>query len=223
MGTRGSVGFIYKNEVKLAYNGYDSYPDGLGADILDLIVKINIEDGWDKFISNGEKLKNIEGEVTDNELIERYKKYSNLDVSSKKLSDSYCLFREIQGVDWLEEMYRGDLEHYPLNNKFIKESLFCEYAYIINLDTMKFEFYDGFQQKKQIGNRFGEELCEGYYPCRLVGVFNLTDINSKDKSDDLVERMQKILDDGDGVDDPSVLSYFRKPKLDVINEKSLSQ
>lgn len=220
MGTRGSVGFIYKNEVKLAYNHFDSYPDGLGADVVDFIVKVNNEDGWEKFILNGEKLKNIEGRVTDKNLIERYKKYSNLGVSSKELSDPYCLFREIQGADWLHEMYSGELEHYMLNNKFIKESLFCEYAYIINLDTMKFEFYDGFQQKPQIGNRFGEELCEGYYPCRLVGVFNLTDINSKDKASDLVEKMQKILDDS--VDDPSVLSYFRKPKLDVINEKSIS-
>lgn len=217
MGTRGSVGFIYKGEVKLSYNHNDSYPDGLGADLLDLIVKINKENGWQQFKDNAEKLKHIEGEVTDSELIEKYKKYSNLNVSEQKLSDPYCLFREIQGAEWLDEMYKGDLEHYILDNRFIKESLFCEYAYVVDLDSMKFEFYNGFQHKPQVGNRFGQELVEEYYPCRLMGVFNLFDIKSEDAASELVEKMLKIIEDEK--DDPSVSAHFRIPKIKELMRK----
>lgn len=219
MGTRGSVGFIYQEKENLAYNHFDSYPEGLGADVLEIIVKINKEEGWEKFKKNAIKLKNVEGDITDQKLIKKYEKYSNLGVSKKELSDPYCLFREIQGSDWLNEVYTGELEDYTLDNKFIKESLFCEYAYVINLDTMKLEFYNGFQKVPQVGNRFGNELVEGYYPCRLVGVFTLSDIIDSDAALNLVERMQKILETE--VDDHTVMSYFRKPKMEAINEKSL--
>lgn len=218
MGTRGSVGVIYNDEIKLAYNHFDSYPDGLGADTLEIIAKINEENGWEIFKKHAAQLKAVDDEITDPKMIEKYKKFADLNVSEQKFSDPYCLFREIQGADWIDEMYKGELQDYLIDNKFITESLFCEYAYIINLDSMKFEFYDGFQKKQQKGNRFGEELCEGYYPCRLVGLFNLEGIDS-DSVTTLVERMTDILNSGK--DDHSVTNYFRKPKMDAINEKSL--
>ena len=192
MGTRGSVGVIYQEQEKLGYNQFDSYPDGLGTNMLNFVSKINREDGWDEFKKSVAQLRNIEEtEITDNQIIEKYKKYSNLSVSEQKLSDPYCLFREIQGSDWLDEVYNGNLQDFPFNNRFIKSSLFCDYAYIINLDTMKFEFYSGFQKIPQKGNKFGDTPNEdGDYPCRLVGVFNLLDIY-----DDItiLEKMNKII------------------------------
>lgn len=215
MGTRGSVGVIYQEQEKLGYNQFDSYPDGLGTNMLNFVSKINREDGWDEFKKSVAQLRNIEEtEITDNQIIEKYKKYSNLSVSEQKLSDPYCLFREIQGSDWLDEVYNGNLQDFPFNNRFIKSSLFCDYAYIINLDTMKFEFYSGFQKIPQKGNKFGDTPNEdGYYPCRLVGVFNLLDIY-----DDItiLEKMNKIIESEK--DDTSVINYFRKPKLKAINE-----
>jgi len=215
MGTRGSVGVIYQKEVKLGYNQFDSYPDGLGLETLDVISKVNKEDGWDDLKKNIANLKNIkENEIKDPKIIEKYRKYSNLGVGQQKLTDPYCLFRELQGTDWIDETYKGNIEHYIFNNKFIEDSLFCEYAYIINLDTMKLEFYNGFQKKPQKGNIFGDvPNGEGYYPCRLVGVFDLLDIND----DSIVDKMNNIIETGK--DDPSVINYFRKPKLDIINSK----
>lgn len=220
MGTRGSLGFIVEDKEYLAYNHFDSYPDGLGQDVLNFITELNENDGWQQFKENAKNVVQLKGNrVTDTAIQEKYKKYSNLNVSEKTLEDPYCLFREIQD-SWMNEIYKGELQHFFFDNKFIKDSLFCEYAYIINLDTMKLEFYKGFQKKEQNGNRFGTEPNEdGYYPCRLVGVFNLEDIKDSVDIKTTVEKMEQICELKN--DDPSVLSYFRKPKLETLNEKSL--
>jgi hypothetical protein len=217
MGTRGSAGFIYQEEVKLGYNQFDSYPDGLGRDVLGIVSKINKEDGWEKLKNNVLKLKDIGRDtITDDELLKRYEKYSNLSVSEQKLSDPYCLFRSIQGSDWIDEVYSGNLEHYTLENNFVYDSLFCEYAYIINLDTMKLEFYDGYQKEVQVGNRFGESSnSDGYYPCRLVGVFSLLRILDTPDINDILLKMDQISESKQ--DDSSVINYFRKPKLEAIS------
>jgi hypothetical protein len=217
MGTRGSLGFIVEDKEYLAYNHFDSYPDGLGEEVLQFIEKINKEDGWVKFRENAKNVIQLEGDrVTDTEIQEKYKKYADLGVSDKTLEDPYCLFRDIQD-SWMEEIYKGELQHFFFNNDFIHDSLFCEYAYIINLDTMKLEFYDGFQKKSQKGNRFGETPNEDdYYPCRLIAVFDLEKIIDSDDVDEIVKKMNNICESKK--DDPSVITYFRKSKLDAINE-----
>jgi len=58
--------------------------------------------------------------------------------------------------------------------------LFCEYAYVIDLDKMVIEFYKGYQHKHQIGNRFGMSKDDGYFPCAKVGQIALSGI-SKDE------------------------------------------
>lgn len=215
MGTRGSVGVIYQEKAKLGYNHWDSYPDSLGVDILSVISNINKQNGWNIFKENISKLKDIvKKKITDNKIIERYKKYADLSVDNGKLSNPYCLFRKLQGVEWIDEVYEGNIEHYTFSNDFIKDSLFCEYAYIINLDTMKLEFYDGYQKIPQKGNFFGSKPNEdGYYPCRLVAVFNL--LNIIDNMYEIVDKMNYINELGK--DDPSVSVYFRKFKLEKIN------
>lgn len=77
---------------------------------------------------------------------------------------------------------------------FIKDSLFCEYAYIINLDDEVLEFWKGFQKTPQKGNRYGTESYkpyEGcsheYYPCKLSLTFPLKEIDDADK---IVEMME---------------------------------
>jgi len=216
MGTRGTSGLIINNKEKLSYNVFDSYPSGLGRDVVNLIVFINNENGWEKFRKNAKKLKELKNITS--EIIEKYKKYADLNVSNKSYTDPYCLFRKIQGSDWLKEVYEDNLEHFNINNTFIKDSLFCEYGYIINLDTMKLEFYDGYQQKKQENNRFGvEPNADGYYPSRLVGVFDLENIQDVDF---MVDKMEKIVDSEK--DDSSVNKYFRKDKLKEINESQVN-
>lgn len=89
--------------------------------------------------------------------------------------DWYWTLRPNQGCpeNWLPFIDSGSKVYMIDNLSFIKDSLFCEYAYIVNLDTDQLEFYCGFQHKPDETNRYGCEEDRGYYPCRMVACFPL--------------------------------------------------
>ena len=181
MGTRGLSGFKWKNEYYLMYNHYDSYPEGLGNDVIEFIKHVYQFNSFNKLkMRVGNLIKvNYDKEPT-SEIIKKYEKYSDTSVSERTNKDWYCLFRTLQGKDILYEVLNRNVNHILDGEDFGKDSLFCEYAYIINLDTMEVDFYNGFQKSPQKGNYFGEEPniitdCNGkkriteYYPIAKVG------------------------------------------------------
>lgn len=109
-------------------------------------------------------------------------------VGSACLRDWYCLLRRLQGnFNMYQKMIDNSNKIYMINSiDFIMDSLFCEYAYIINLDDNMLEFYTGFQHVPQEGNRYGtESTYEGhdgtkYYPCKLLKTFSLNEIDDVD-------------------------------------------
>ena len=59
------------------------------------------------------------------------------------------------------------------SNTFIYDSLFCEWGYILNLDSEELEIYEGFQESEPVHGRYKksdhpEFCCDKYYPCELV-------------------------------------------------------
>lgn len=142
MGTRGLVGVKYNDKMYATYNHWDSYPDALGAEMLVLAQKINDENGWDvlKHNINGVDLVGDKSEPTQ-DIINKYRKYANTGVSSGQLNEWYVLMRELQGADIIREIYNGNVQHMIDNQKFLNDSLSCEYAYIINLDSMHLDCY----------------------------------------------------------------------------------
>jgi len=73
------------------------------------------------------------------------------------------------------------------SHEFIKSSLYCEYAYIINLDTEKLEFYIGFQTEPDETNRYGKtQMDTEYYPCKCIAEYPLSEITDVGKA---VEQM----------------------------------
>lgn len=174
MSTRGAYGF-YKNGVdKITYNHYDSYFSGLGEEIVNFCRNTTIEDMnkiFDKIILVKEDDKPT---IED---MENYVGFSNLKVGEQTLQDWYCLLRDTQGN--LEEYKKENVKHMIDNKEFLGNSLFCEYAYIINLTTNKLEIYTGFN-KRPTKNRYAKyrdlENNSGYYECKLVHSFDLTDI-----------------------------------------------
>jgi hypothetical protein len=108
--------------------------------------------------------------------------YTDLDVAGRSETDWYCLLYKAQNHP---EAYKNGC-HYMLHWAwFIRYSRWCEYGYIINLDSGVLEFWIGGQTQPQPGNRYGFGWDDGYYPCRLALTFPLDAI-----PDDAVAQMK---------------------------------
>lgn len=169
MGTRGLYGIRKDGFDKTTYNHYDSYPDCLGHDMVKFCASHSPEEMKKLFDSI---ILVREDDTPTAEQIEFCVGMGYLDktVSTKSENDWYCLLRNIQGdLSALYDCYAKNGRAYMIDShEFICDSLFCEYAYIINLDTEMFEFWMGFQHEPCEGNRYGVACNDGYYPCRKV-------------------------------------------------------
>ena len=187
MGTRGCYGFRKNGIDKLTYNHYDSYPDYLGK----IMVNFCKETSLDEMNEIFDRLILVdEGGKPTPEQIEECKKYYDGSVSRQTPEDWYCLLRNAQGEP---KEYKNGLRYMTDANGFIKSSLWCEYAYIINLDTKKLEFWAGYQNTPDPDNRYGTEKNDsGYYPCKMVAEYSLLPryMNNRDV-DKTVEDMEK--------------------------------
>ena len=175
MGTRSSIGVHVNGKDKLTYNQYDGYPTGMGVTIYEQVCNLIREIGWEAITKLATNLKQVK---TDKEFTEaekeKYGKYWE-QVSTGK--DMYSLLRGLQGN--LDEMLKvGIMTEY---NNFIKDSLFCEWAYIFNVDEKTFEIYKGFQTEKPKAGRYKNcRKQRGYYACGLIHTLDLSHITPHD-------------------------------------------
>lgn len=196
MGTRGAVGFRANKQDKVTYNHFDSYPSGLGSDVISFIRSHSFEE-----IQNA--AKNIQMVDTSIEPTPQQIKdcmpWTDLSVSNQSTSDWYCLLRNAQGD--LGAFKKG--LKYMLDSKdFVLDSLFCEYAYIINTDNNTLEFYSGFNQKerKTKGRYAGKQIDKGrpneYYGVVLIMKIPLEEIIevTDEKISEIISKMQKKSD-----------------------------
>lgn len=176
MGTRGAIGFYKKGITKVTYNHYDSYPESLGVNILSELEGVSISD-LNKCFKNL-KLINDDKKPTKSE-IKKYSEYADTSVGNEGMRNTtinhyYQLFRKIQGT--LKPFILGKVNLMIDSKNFLKDSLFCEWAYIVNLDINNFEVWKGYQQTPQKGNRYGEESDDGYYPVKLIKTYSLNNL-----------------------------------------------
>lgn len=188
MGTRGLYGFRMNGLDKTTYNHFDSYPDILGRDIVNFCSNYSADEMKEIF----KKIILVsELDTPTNEQIVECKQFANLSVYTKRLDDWYCLLRNSQGK---LEPYTNGLRYMIDNSSFIKESLFCEYAYIINLDENVLEYWMGFQTAIDETNRYGTELIDNYRPCKLMKTYDLNSIfNNVKEVDAIVEHMNYLV------------------------------
>jgi hypothetical protein len=174
MGTRGLVGLRYKGEDKATYNHFDSYPSGLGTDLLAELQEFTVPQMIEAF----ERIKLVgDGDKPTAKDVKRYENYTDLSVSGGKADNWYNVLRACQGT--LKPWITGGVNHMIDGAEFIADSLFCEWGYIVNLDTGKLEVYKGFQHFPHDKGRYADLPKEGdYYPCALVAEFDLADLPS---------------------------------------------
>ena len=188
MGTRGLCGFRKNGMDKLTYNHYDSYPSYLGEIMVEFCKTTSIKEMNDIF----DRIVLVEeGSTPTQTQIDECIEFYNGGVSTGKVEDWYCLLREAQGNP---NVYKRGLKYMIDNQGFIHDSLFCEYAYIINLDTNCLEFWVGFQTKPCNANRYGIEGRESYggssyYPCKMVAYYSL---DTEQTIEEIVDDMNKM-------------------------------
>jgi len=163
MGTRGALGFFKNAEHKVTYNHFDSYPEGLGLQVLEFCKKHSVSQMNKMFKEielvdrNSKPTKEQRAKIPDEAI--------DLAVSEQSEDDWYCLLRNAQGD---LEAY-GEIGFMIDNHNFLYDSVFCEWAYIINLDEEMLEIYKGFQNKKPAGRYSHIKPDEnGYYAVSLV-------------------------------------------------------
>lgn len=161
MGTRHIIAVKADGDYKVAqYGQWDGYPSGQGVDVLRYL--------WDMDL---DVLRNacLKCSFLSQNDIDRYgddilalKPYLSRDTSADILNEIY----KSNGLKLINEI------------DFVNDSLFCEWAYVIDFDLGTFEVYSGFNQEKLTNCRFNspESISGQYHPVKLVSKFDLTDL-----------------------------------------------
>ena len=136
MSTRGLTGFRVDGKLKAMYNHSDSYPGGRGQEMVDLVRRI-VADG--KVAQMREMARDVimvdEGDAPQDEWRKVYDKYYDGSVNADR-GTWYNLLRHLQGADIIEAVAEGRVIHMIDDSEFLNDSLFCEYAYIVNVDDV---------------------------------------------------------------------------------------
>lgn len=131
---------------------------------------MNTKGNWNDLKDKVRELRMVhEQDEPTEEDIKEYSKFSDENVNYGE--GYYSLLRELQGAEYLSAVAKGDVRIWMENNNFVHNSLFCEYAYIIDLDDERIWLCTGFQHKPQKGNPFGTEpyknsIEDKYYPLK---------------------------------------------------------
>jgi hypothetical protein len=134
MGTRNLTVVIHNDEIKMAqYGQWDGYPSGVGKDIAKVMPQASVKK-WRKVISNCKFL-------TAAEVKAHWKAAGdNSDLATEILS------RDNSGGKALELILVNNGAELFNQIKFAADSLFCEWAYVIDFDKQNVEVYKGFNQ-----------------------------------------------------------------------------
>ncbi len=179
MSTRGAFGFTIDGIDKIQYNHFDSYPGGLGIDILKALRQSDLE--------------SLAGALSEGT-------HSALRAAARRVKigttaeDERLMRDAIREIPPLDAILKYELVDNSLD--FLSDSLFCEWAWVVNFDTNKFEAYKGFQEKPHTNGRFSANVkgvdhrTTAYYPVALVAEWPLNALPSDADFFKACERVQ---------------------------------
>lgn len=185
MGTRHLIAVVADDEYKIAqYGQWDGYPSGQGVDILKFLHETNIVE----FKNTLRNVRWITQEEWD-DIIENHSDGGSIIFGSdhaKYWETQLKRFSRDTGSDILAMVRDGEATTLRNNISFAGDSLFCEYAYVIDLDNLTFEVYKGFNKEPVTHGRFlssDESLTrtDGYEPVKLIKTYSLIDLPSNEQ------------------------------------------
>ena len=176
MGTRHITAVVSEGQFVVAqYGQWDGYPTGAGNAIVSIISG--------KIDQLKASLKHIV--PVESDTVERY--WSECGASDwgadietcQRFKAKHMTLDRDTGPDVLDILIHTEVpvELY-LDVDFIADGLFCEWVYVVDLDSNTFEIYQGFQIRPS-ENRFSsmfEGVIDGYYPPKLVATYPLDEL-----------------------------------------------
>ena len=189
MSTRGSFIICRNGQKKEVYIDADAYPGGAGFGVVEIIKACNLDILYDCLVEFDEYDEEMAEALGDRE----------------PASFSVDLCREA-------ETMRKKLYTRPSERYFIQNSLFCEYGYVIDMDSGELQFYIGGQRTPQEGNRFGNIPFSSqtmpeirYYSCHLKASFSLDYVRAA--------RSASIISEMEACQERTGIQYFTSDAL----------
>ncbi len=157
MGTRHLTMVVVDQELVICqYGQWDGYPTGQGITVADFIRSLGTSGKLESFADACRNLHHATAEEID-----------ALGPDWKEIAPQYS---RNMGAEVLKSVAEGKTKSVFLMPDFVNESLFCEYAYLLDLDAQKLEIYQGFQKEQHTGGRFSsDKKTDGYYPIKAFG------------------------------------------------------
>lgn len=189
MGTRNLTIVVQNGEYKVAqYGQFDGYPEGQGNTVLNFLKTADLD--------------NFRNKVsqcyfgTNEQIDEAYKPYCSpegwmtIEQSDAFQASEFGYLSRETAADILERIARSEnglMLHNSLN--FAADSLFCEWAYLVDLDKNVLEVYKGFNKEALTENdRFVNVKCtdkwtvsQGYQPIRKINEFPIDNLPSREE------------------------------------------
>lgn len=187
MGTRNLTMVISNGETKVAqYGQWDGYPSGNGVIVLDFLTKTNLDDFKKKLnkviFVNGNKEKEIENWLKSIGSENGWLTGEQSNLYQKK----YPYLTRDNGANILQMIMDGEEDEIWVTDStdFAGDSLFCEWAYLVDLDKNKLEVYEGFNKEPlTIEDRFFhlKDADSEYYPIKMVKSYDLNNLPLEDE------------------------------------------
>ncbi|WP_270828935.1 hypothetical protein [Aeromonas sp. QDB20] len=176
MGTRNLTCVVVDGEYRIAqYGQWDGYPSGQGATALQFLLSMNRESFITKLraarFATDEDLDAIQAELD----------AAAPGSSSRMMAEGgkYQQFSRDLGANILNIVAKAEPGILLKDRRsFAADSLFCEWAYVVDFDKGTFEVFQGFNEAPvPEGERFhwitSDDPSPGYYPVRLVKTYQL--------------------------------------------------
>lgn len=193
MGTRNLTMVISEGKTRIAqYGQWDGYPEGQGLTALLFLLETNLEHFKSQLLKcrfiNAYKQREINKFMKS---IGCEKGWMNMEQSAK-YHEKYPLLTRDNGAEILKliDQATGRVFWIHDSSDFAGDSLFCEWAYVIDFDKKTFEIYQGFNHnplpeterfypltEQALKDREGREA---YYPVRHLKTYYLDELPTKE-------------------------------------------
>lgn len=202
MGTRGLTAVILDGEHKIAqYGQWDHYPSGQGLTALEFCREVMVDDAKrDTFIAN---LRRCRFETPADEA-ERDAWLASIGVRGGTMNmaqyeqwkNRYTLHTRDHGAEILNLVANAEPDAQLVVQDswdFGADSLFCEWAYVVDATAGTLEVYRGFNKRPATGRFAAMEPKRGdYTPITLAKTYRIAALPA---DADFVDELEKIADD----------------------------